>query len=39
MVNSYQYQLGMKRFNLHEVSSFENVPGEEEAFVCPGHGL
>jgi hypothetical protein len=33
--SAYILQLGMKRFNLHDVISLENFPGEEEVFVPP----
>jgi hypothetical protein len=35
VVNPCSLQLGMKWFNLHDVTSLENLPGEEEVLVRP----
>jgi hypothetical protein len=39
VVNPSILLFGMKRYNLHDASSFGNFPGEEETLVCPGRGL
>jgi hypothetical protein len=37
VVNLCHFRLGMKRLNSHDVSSFEDFPGEEETFVRPAY--